>query len=153
MPSTRGPADLEAHLGYWLRRVSNHVSGTFAKALQAEQVSVAEWVALRLLHENPRMTPAQLAEAITMTRGAVSKIVDKLEGKAWVTRSEDAKDLRVKWLSLTRKGAHLVPRLAGLADHNDAHFFGCLEAAEQAELQRLLKKLAEAHQLRRIPVD
>jgi len=33
---------LEVHFGYWLRRVSNHVSGTFAKALQERQVSVAE---------------------------------------------------------------------------------------------------------------
>ena len=39
-------AGLETHLGYWLRRVSNHVSGAFARALQQRNVSVAEWVVL-----------------------------------------------------------------------------------------------------------
>src|ERR1035438_5835067 len=46
------PSALEAHLGYWLRRVSNHVSGTFTRALQAQQVSVAEWVVLSQIHEH-----------------------------------------------------------------------------------------------------
>lgn len=34
--------DLEAHLRYWLLRVSQHVSGAFARELQQHQVSVAE---------------------------------------------------------------------------------------------------------------
>ena len=43
---------LEVHLGYWMRRISNHVSSAFAKALQARQVSVAEWVVLRELYDS-----------------------------------------------------------------------------------------------------
>lgn len=35
-------AGLERHLGYWLRRVSNQVSGAFARALQERGLSVAE---------------------------------------------------------------------------------------------------------------
>ena len=36
-------SDLDAHLGYWLRFVSNHVSQTFASRLQGKGVTVAEW--------------------------------------------------------------------------------------------------------------
>lgn len=77
---------LEAHLGYWLRRVSNHVSGAFAKALQERHVSVAEWVVLNRIHERPELRPAGLADATGMTRGAISKILDKLEMKKWIIR-------------------------------------------------------------------
>ncbi|MEZ5391284.1 MAG: hypothetical protein R2724_00065 [Bryobacterales bacterium] len=44
---------LDAHLGYWLRRVSNHVSGVSRKACRTANVSVAEWVALNHIDEHP----------------------------------------------------------------------------------------------------
>lgn len=144
---------LEAHLGYWLRRVSNHVSGAFARGLQARQVSVAEWVALRLVHERKIMTPGQLADALGMTRGAVSKVLDKLEAKDRIARAPDPRDSRVQWLSLTRRGARLLPELAKIADSNEEHFFGCLDHDEQAVLRRLLQKLTEFHRFQDAPVE
>ncbi len=144
---------LDVHLGYWLYRVANQVSGALARALHAEQVSVAEWVVLRLLHGQYKKTPGELASLTGLTRGAVSKVLDKLEGKALVVRAENPDDNRVQWLSLTRNGQRLVPKLAALADRNDQHFFGCLKAAEQAALRRLLEKLTDFHHLGGLPVD
>lgn len=147
------PAKLEAHLGYWLRRVSNVVSGTFARALGAEQISVAEWVALRLLHGKAGQTLGDLAATTGMTRGAVSKVLDKLDARSLIERTENPGDRRVQWLSLTRSGQRLVPQLAALADRNDAHFFACLTAKERAELRRLLEKLSQVHGLREPPLE
>lgn len=144
---------LDAHLGYWLRRVSNEVSGAFARGLQAEGISAAEWVALRLLHGETKRTPGDLAALTGMTRGAVSKVLDKLEAKAFVTRVRNPEDNRVQWLSLTRSGQRLVPKLAALADRNDGYFFGCLSAEEQTSLRKLLEKLTEFHRLGEVPVD
>ena len=45
-------SDLTAHLGYWLRYVSNHVSHAFARKVEARGVTVAEWVLLRQLLES-----------------------------------------------------------------------------------------------------
>jgi DNA-binding MarR family transcriptional regulator len=114
---------------------------------------VAAWVALRLLHGEGKRTPGDLAALMGMTRGAVSKIVDKLEAKALVTRTQSPEDNRVQWLSLTRSGQRLVPKLAALADRNDAHFFGCLNADEQTALRKLLEKLTDFHRLGEVPVD
>jgi DNA-binding MarR family transcriptional regulator len=144
---------LEAHLGYWLRRISNAVSGAFVRALQAEGISGAEWVALRLLLGETERSSADLVVLTGMTRGAMSKVLDKLEAKELVARRPNPGDGRVHWLSLTRKGQRLVPKLAELADRNDAHFFDCLTAKEQTELRRLLEKLAAAHGLHGMPVD
>ena len=144
---------LEAHLGYWLRRVSNHVSGAFARALQGQQISVAEWVALRLIWQQERVTPANLSEMIGMTRGAISKIVEKLETKGLATRMDNPEDSRSQWVSLTRRGRSLVPKLADLADKNDEHFFGCLNKPERATLRRLLEKLTDVHRFRDVPTE
>ena len=51
-------AALTAHVGYWLRYVSNHVSHAFARKLEREGVTVAEWVILRELFESDAVAPA-----------------------------------------------------------------------------------------------
>ncbi|HEY0790758.1 MAG TPA: MarR family transcriptional regulator [Chthoniobacterales bacterium] len=144
---------LEAHLGYWLRLVSNHVSNRFKRALLAQQVSVAEWVLLRQLHARPEMIPGELAEALALTRGAVSKVLDKVEAKSWIKRTTQPQDNRVQLLSITDQGRRVLPTLAAIADHNDRHFFDCLDPAEQESLRCLLQKVADFHQIRNVPVD
>src|SRR5689334_5809911 len=95
------PSQLEAHLGYWLRKVSNAVSSDFARSLQARQTSVAEWVVLRRLYDRHEATPGELADALAMTRGAISKIVGKLDAKGWIRSRIKSEDNRVQLLSLT----------------------------------------------------
>jgi DNA-binding MarR family transcriptional regulator len=144
---------LEAHLGYWLRRVSNVVSGEFARSLSSRQVSVAEWVLLRDLWELNQATPGEMAERLTMSRGAISKIVDKLQAKGWIRSRIKPEDNRVQLLSLTRAGLRAVPELADIADRNDQKFFACLDGEERAVLRQLLSKVAGHHHMREIPVE
>lgn len=144
---------LEAHLGYWLRYISNHVSASFAKALHARQFTVAEWVVLRHLYDHPEIASIELAAFLGMTRGATSKVLDKLEAKGLVERIARLEDKRSHRLSLTSDGTSILPILAGLADHNDAYFFDCLSDTEQATLRQLLQKVAQQHQWSDVPVD
>jgi DNA-binding MarR family transcriptional regulator len=143
----------ECHLGYWLRRVSNHVSGSFARSLQARQTSVAEWVLLRHLYERRQTTPGELAEALAMTRGAISKVIDKLQAKGWIMSRIKPEDNRVQLLCLTGGGRRILPELAEIAAQNDEKFFACLGADERRVLRRLLNKLADHHQIRDVPVE
>ena len=151
--TTRSVPQLEAHLGYWLRRVSNRVSGEFARSLHTRQTSVAEWVLLRHLYERQQVTPGELAEASIMTRGAISKIVDKLQAKGWIKSRVNPEDNRGQLLSLTPGGRRNLPELAEIADQNDEQFFACLDAGERSALRCLLCKLAEHHQIRDVPVE
>ena len=144
---------LEAHLGYWLRRVSNHVSAAFARVLRTRHVSVAEWVVLSEINERPGIKPMELADSLGLTRGAVSKVLDKLQEKKWTARKIMPEDNRVQLLSLTRQGRRILPKLAAIADRNDEHFFACLDAGERSMLQRLLRKLTDFHQIRDVPVE
>jgi len=150
--STAAP-DLESHLGYWLRRVSNHVSGAFARALQTRHISVAEWVVICQVQGRPGITPGELAEMLDLTRGAVSKVIDKLEAKRWIARSTKPQDGRVQLLSLTRLGTRILPELTEIADQNDRQFFEGLDPGERTTLRRLLGKLTELHQIRDMPIE
>jgi len=148
---TRQP--LDKHLGYWLRLVSNRVSGGFTRALQSKQVSVGEWVALNLIEHGAGRRSTDIAALTGMTRGALSKILDKLECKGWISRQTTSEDQRAQSLSLTNKGARALPQLAAIADGNDEHFFRCLTATERATLEALLRKLTAAHGIDQHPTE
>lgn len=144
---------LEAHLGYWLRRVSNQVSHSFAAKVAAEGVTVAEWVALRELLSAEPVAPGVLASRLGMTRGAVSKLADRLVAKGLASREGDPGDGRRQVLALTVPGRALVPRLATLADANDTEFFGHLAASERESLERTMRELVRRHGIADVPVD
>lgn len=146
------PSDLTAHLGFWLRTVSNQVSHAFAAKLAAKDVTVAEWVMLRSLFGKEPTAPSRLAADMGMTRGAITKLADRLIGKALVARKAHGMDARAQTLALTAKGAALVPELAALADLNDAEYFAELSAAERAALERVLKRMAGRHRAN-LPLD
>ncbi len=143
---------LDAHLGYWLRFVSNQVSHAFARKLEAHDVTVAEWVVLRELFDAQATVPSGLAEQLGMTRGAVSKLADRLEAKALITRVADDADRRFQTLALTAQGRALVPVLAQLADANDAEFFGHLDRPTRAAIETAMRDIARRHDMRAVPV-
>lgn len=146
-------SDLAAHTGYWMRMVSNAVSHEFARKVATKDVTVAEWALLRTLYDVNAMAPSDLAANMGLTRGAISKLADRLLAKKLIGRTESSEDKRTHTLSLTGEGRALVPMLAGLADQNDAEFFGVLTEEDEQTLDRILKVLAEKRKLYRPPVE
>ncbi len=143
---------LESHLGYWLRYVSNHVSHAFALKVAARGVTVAEWVVLRELYDGGS-SPSALADRLGMTRGAISKLADRLIAKDLIARRLSAGDRRFQTLALTRQGRALTPKLAALADQNDEEFFAPLDRTTREAIETALKEIVRRMGLRAAPVD
>ncbi|MBM9545808.1 MarR family transcriptional regulator [Leptospira sp. 201903074] len=148
------PSHLKSHIGYRLRIVSNAVSHSFAKKLAALDVTVAEWVILREMYSHEENTsPGVVAEITGLTRGAVSKLIDRLLHKGLVTRAESSGDRRYQDIRLTPKAAKLIPKLSKIADENDAAFFSELSQTEREVLMKTLIKLAELNKLKTNPIE
>lgn len=146
-------SDLTAHTGYLLRMVSNAVSQDFARKVAGEGVTVAEWAMLRSLYDSDAVAPSALAVKMGMTKGAISKLADRLMEKRLVERAANPGDKRGHSLSLSVVGKGKVPILARLADKNDSAFFAGLSGAEQDQLRDLLHRLINHHGLSTVPVD
>lgn len=153
MSSDTSLSNLETHLGYWLRTVSNAVSYSFSRKLETEGVTVAEWVFMRILYDFDSLPPTLLAERMGMTKGAITKLADRLIEKNRVERQANPADKRAQTLALKPDGRSLIPQLAALADDNDNAFFGVLEDSERNELERLLRKIIERRGLTDVPTD
>jgi DNA-binding MarR family transcriptional regulator len=153
MPATQSASELTAHVGYWLRYVSNHVSQAFARKVEAHGVTVAEWVLMRQLLEEKALAPSNLADRMGMTRGAISRLAARLIAKSMLVRAADPNDGRAQTLALTSAGRALVPKLAALADANDAEFFSHLRSKDRATLLRILRGIVDKRGLKSLPVD
>lgn len=153
MTQPRSLSPLEAHLGYWLRFVSNHVSAAFAAKLATQDVSVAEWVILRELYDRGPTPPSDLAALTGMTRGAITKIVDRLIDKSLADRTPSKEDGRAQTIALTPSGKTLTPKLAALADRNDEEFFGHLKRSDREHLDAVMRDIVRRKSLRTLPTD
>lgn len=147
------PTALTSHLGYLLRSLSNHVSHRFAARLAQDGTSVAEWVLLRELFDATGLPPSHLAARMGLTRGAITKLADRLIARGLVLRLADQVDGRAQRLALTPAGRALVPHLAALADLNEAEAFGHLSSAERDALGETLRALIRHHGLETSPID
>ena len=90
-------------------------TGLLLDALQREcldphGLAFAEFSVLRLLQAEPkrRLSPSRLAERIVRTTGAVTKLVDRLEGAGLVERQRDERDGRAVHVQLTSAGSRLA---------------------------------------------
>jgi len=152
MSSVQHVSHLSAHIGFWLRMVSNHVSHAFAAKLADKEVTVAEWSLMRTLYGKEPTPPSRLAGEMGLTRGAITKLADRLIAKSLMIREASTNDGRAQTLALTKRGSDLVPDMAALADSNDAEFFECLTTNERETLRRILKSLAERGHMTAIPI-
>jgi MarR family transcriptional regulator, lower aerobic nicotinate degradation pathway regulator len=144
---------LTDHLGFWLRQVSNHVSHGFARKLADKDVTVAEWGLMRMLYGREPSAPSRLANEMGLTRGAITKLADRLIAKALVIREASKNDGRAQTLKLTAKGAKFVPELAALADKNEIECFAHLSDDDRRTLQRILGETVARHGLTKMPLD
>jgi len=135
------PSALPDHIGYWLRKLSNAVSSAFADRLAAHDVSVPQWVVLRVLFDRDSLPLKDIVARVEVDQGSLSRMVDRLIDRGWVQRIADPADRRAVAISLTKAGRSLVPKLSAEADRNEEAFFSGLPVAERERFLRTIRKL------------
>lgn len=141
-------SELEKHIGYWLRIVSNQVHAQFSKKLANEKITVAEWVILRKLFKHENCSQMDLVIATGLSRGAISKLIERLKAKKLLMLSSSNNDKRIHRLRLSAEGNIIVPKIAALADLNDDDFFKCLSNHERKNIIDLMMKIVEAKKIK-----
>ncbi len=135
---------MHRHVGYWLRCLSNLVSSTFAEKLAARDISVAQWVVLRILYDKRDVTLNEAAAQVRVDKSSLSRMVERLVQKGLLIRAE-GNDRRSVGLTLTPAAMKLVSRLARLADENDEEFFHILSLKQREEFLATIRRLLDAN--------
>lgn len=139
------PSPLDLHLGYWLRCLSNSVSGAFAARVERHGVSVAQWVVLRTLYDHDDVSLVKTAELVGVDKSSLSRMTERLIAKKLLVRTESPEDGRAMLLRLSSAGKKLVPVLAQEADKNDHFFFKTLTARQKEQFLQTIQNLLKAN--------
>jgi DNA-binding MarR family transcriptional regulator len=112
------------------------------------ELPLAWFEVLMQLREAPegRLKMSQMAEAIFHSSGGTTRLVDRLEGAALVTREHCANDRRAIYVTITEAGnAKLDEALSVHLRYLDRHLATRLSDAERLSLTALLTKLNASH--------
>ena len=86
-----------------------------------------------------QLTPGELAASTMVTSGAVTKRLDRLEEKGYVTRTVSAADARSRQIALTASGHALIDALVPRHLDNERRLLAGLTDLERSRLAHLLE--------------
>lgn len=96
---------------------------------------------LRCLRESGPCSVSEVGRELHLTSGAVTTAIDRVERKGWVVRRHSPRDRRVVTVDLTLTGREVFERTDPVLQDRLESLFSRLDAAERAQLGRLLEKL------------
>jgi len=130
-------------LGFLLNRVAGAMRINFERHLAPYGVTAQQWLVLRLVRDLANPRPSEMAEVLSIDRGAVTRLIDRLVDKGLVERCGDPTDLRAARVELTVRGQKLAPVIAGIAEKNNEAVLALLEPHEGTALVAHLKRVLD----------
>lgn len=124
-----------------LMRATGAVTERMHKHLGPEKLTSSQFGVLEALYHLGPLYQQEVGQKILKTSGNMTMVIDNLEKRGLVLRTNALHDRRYKRVSLTPQGKRLIrkifPRHIKIADH----VFSALTSHEQEQLGALLKKL------------
>lgn len=144
----RSTADTRA-LGLFTRLAR---TALFLEALQEEclaphGLSFTEYTVLRVLSGDDTATgvsPSRLAEAVLISSGGMTKVIDRLVRAGLVERAVDPNDRRGVLVSLTPAGRDMSAAASASYTEGRSRVLARLDRSERATIDRGLQRLLDA---------
>ena len=136
---------IEAYLN--LLRTADQLQHEFRRLFKAHGITEPQYNVLRILRgAGPDGLPClAIGERMVTRVPDVTRLLDRLENAALVSRERSNNDRRVVVARVTRKGLRVLDALDEPTLERHEQLLGHLAATEIAELNRLLEKARDAH--------
>jgi DNA-binding MarR family transcriptional regulator len=127
----------------WLRlaRIFQKVERNSGEHLRGWDLNVAQFDVLAHVGASEGMTQQELADSLLVTKGNVCQLLDRMEGRGWISRRQQG---RANRLFLTDAGRRLFDEVVPAHEALIAGRFSVLSEGEQERLHALLRKLDKA---------
>ena len=131
---------IDDYLAYLLAQASQAVSHSFRACLAEADVSVIEWRVLSTLSDHPEISVGRLSAIVMCKQPTLSKAIDRMEQKGWVTRSLDRRDRRMIAVAIDKPGMKITRTLLARATELEELE---LDGFNQADIRNLKKTLRD----------
>lgn len=131
----------EAYLA--LLRTADEAKHLLAQCLESEGITTQQYNVLRILRGagEQGLPTLTVAERMIERTPGVTRLLDRMERKGWVSRERCTEDRRRVWCRVTDAGLELLDRLERPIEELDGVFVEELEDAELGALIELLARL------------
>jgi DNA-binding MarR family transcriptional regulator len=129
-------------LGSLFYRVGVRQRVEMTAALQPFELTLGEYVCLRLLNQSPGSSNAELARALQVTPQTMNTTLNRLQTNGLVQRPESVDSGRARPATLSAKGSRLLDQVADAVQAAEDRVLVHLSATERRELRRLLAAAA-----------
>lgn len=114
------------------------------KRVVKQNLSMTHLIALRFLLNHGASSMGDIAECLNLTHGAVTGVVDRLEGRDFVERIYPAEDRRMVKVKLTEAGEAVLTEIFDSSRGDLENVLQFLNETEQAEVARAFALLSGA---------
>jgi MarR family transcriptional regulator, multiple antibiotic resistance protein MarR len=135
--------DLDLYIGYLVTGVRTRMIQEMDSSLVPFGLTAAQFIILRRIAEGVATTAAELCRVLEYDTGSMTRMLDRLEEKAVVTRERSSDDRRVVNIQLTEQGAEQYPKLKEQVRLALARRFAPLSDTDMQTLRDLLEKLVK----------
>ncbi len=136
--------DLQNFLPYLLNQAAEESSLAFQQVYRDRYGMLrTEWRVLFHLGLYGRLTAKEIGQRSKMHKTKISRAVQRLEERRFLTRAPDESDRRQEYLDLTGQGQAAYRDLHGVAQNYDSALSATLTPAEERVLRIALRKLAQ----------
>jgi len=91
-----------------LMKASKSIQELITSDIASYGMRTSDFVIMETLYHKGRQTIRQIADAVLIKTGSITYVIDKLEDKGWLTRSDCKEDRRVVYIELTDEGKRVM---------------------------------------------
>jgi MarR family transcriptional regulator, lower aerobic nicotinate degradation pathway regulator len=152
---TKAPTvELDTLPGHHIRRLQQIAVAIFLQETEPYGVTPVQFAALQAVANEPGLDQRTLAARIGLDTSTVAGVVDRLESRSLLQRSQSPTDKRVRLLTITAEGAAVLQQVVPAMRNAQARILAPLPRAERAEFMRMLRVLVDGNnELSRAPSE
>jgi DNA-binding MarR family transcriptional regulator len=134
----------EPRISYVVARLERAIRRAINERVSLYDLTVLQYTTLSVLGRRGELSNAQLARRAYMSPQAMSEVIEALEKKGLITRSQHPNHRRVYPATLTAKGKKVLAACDRLVDEMEAEMLADLSATSRRNLREGLVKAVRA---------
>lgn len=125
-------------------KTADLVFDRIGRLLRPLNISAAGGLVLGILRDHGAMAPSELGERLIVTRATVTGLLDSLQRRGFVTRSQNPADRRSLVVEITPEGLLVLQQLRTLIHHHEQTWMSALSDAELGVYIETLQRIQES---------
>lgn len=145
VPTSVNAQALEDLPGFHIRRLQQIAVAIFLEETEPYGITPVQFAALSAIHREPGLDQRTLAGRIGYDTSTLGSVIDRLEARGLVLRSNSPTDRRVRLLHVTPEGQHMLSQLVPNVQQAQEKMLAPLAEEQRDIFMGMIRQLVEAN--------